>query len=105
MTYDPRVDAALLSMARDIGSINSTVKGLNDKVGEIHKAVYGNGRPGILDRLLTVENHVTRFIGHTTAGRKHTIKVVGWAAAGQYGLILAFKVIYWLITRDWPHLP
>jgi hypothetical protein len=101
----PRFDAALLKLVEDVAEMKGTLRQQQSELHQINKSLNGNGREGLLERMVKVESIVTRLLGHTTEHRKHSIKVAAWSTGAMTALILALKLVAFLLTGKWPSVP
>jgi len=104
MTTGPRGEAEIF---RSLGRIEASQQAIGDTLAAIHKAVYGNGQPGILQRL---DDHGIRLATlealRTGGGNEITWKRLSRIAL-LYGGILALtvKLLIFAITHHWPAIP
>jgi hypothetical protein len=99
----PRITAEIF---RALGSIESSVKTQGEQLSMMHKAMFiGNGRKSIFDWLVDHENKINRILGRTKEQKKHSLKVAGFSTLSLTALVLALKLIVFLVTDHWPNIP
>jgi hypothetical protein len=99
----PRIIAEIF---RSLGSIESSIKTQSQQIDTMHKAIFiGNGRKSIFDWLVDHENKINRLLGHTREQKRHSLKVAGFSTLSFTAVILALKLIVFLLTNHWPTIP
>lgn len=102
----PRLTAELMRMNRTLGELASSQKSTEQKVDEVHKAVFiGNHKPGIIQWLMKHDSQIGRLLRIDTEQRKKTLKTVGFSGLGLSALVLALKLVAYLVTGHWPTMP
>lgn len=99
----PRIIAEIF---RSIGSMESSIKDQEKRIAEMHKAMFiGNGRKSIFDWLIDHDDKIRKLFGRTKEEQRHAIKSGSYLTLGAGSLLLAIKLIAYLITGHWPNIP
>jgi hypothetical protein len=99
----PRIIAEIF---RSIGSVETAVKTQGEQIAAMHKAIFiGNGRKSIFDWLIDHDNKIARLLGKTKEEKKHALKSGSYLTLGAGALLLAMKLIIYLITGHWTNIP
>lgn len=83
---DTQRDELLIKLATDVAEVKMQTR--ND-----YKALYGNGKPGLLDSLAVVERRVSELEGEAKARKRHWVAICGiiaWVASAAVNLIGAW---------------
>ena len=83
---DAQRDALLIKLASDIAEMKMQTR--ND-----YKALYGNGKPGLIDTVAVLERRVSEMEGDAKARKRHWLAIVGivsWVASAAINLIGAW---------------
>lgn len=99
MTNEER-DAAIQSIADKVSDIHGDMKVVKGKIDEHHRTLYGNGRPGLVERHNAVEEQQRKcpalqrsLLGNRIASRANWIQLVGTIVA--FGaLIIAIVAVF-----------
>jgi hypothetical protein len=99
----PRIIAEIF---RSIGSMETSIQTQSEQITAMHKAIFiGNGRKSIFDWLIDHDNKIARLLGKTKEEKKHALKSGSYLTLGAGALLLAMKLIVYLVTGHWPNIP
>ena len=83
---DTQRDELLIRLASDVAEVKLMT-------GNDYKALYGNGKPGLLDAMAVMERRVSELEGEVKARKRHWVAVCGiiaWVASAAINLLGAW---------------
>ena len=83
---DTQRDELLIKLATDVAEVKL-------KIGNDFKALYGNGKPGLIDTVAVLERRISELEGEAKARKRHWVAICGiiaWVASAAVNLIGAW---------------
>lgn len=91
---------------RSLGRIEAAQKDSADAVQAIKKAIYGNGQPGILQRLEAHSERLTRLEAGNSGSMYDLAKRYSKVLLVYGGVAtLTIKLLIFLVSHHWPAIP